>query len=199
MVLRAVSNSGWSYHCEDMVRAVNYFRHLGKDQSLNVLRSSLRAPESKPIQVILLCRLLFVNTNDWQLPRLGKPVPTLFNPATEDVGTEVTNLNGRIQETFPLFPFALSKNVPFLVIEGYSTGGVLELPGDVIKECGSLPIISSDLPNTDYEAAAHALVETDAFRKLYPNRFRRERMTQMILKQALHTNANGIDVSRPPK
>ena len=137
LVLRAVSNSGWSYHCEDMVRAVNYFRHLGKDQSLNVLRSSLRAPESKPIQVILLCRLLFVNTNDWQLPRLGKPVPTL--------GTEVTNLNGRIQETFPLFPFALSKNVPFLVIEGYSTGGVLELPGDVIKECGSLPIISSDL------------------------------------------------------
>src|SRR5262245_4229523 len=62
--------AGRRYRCEEMVRVVNYLRKMGKEKSLSALRQYLGRTRNHG-EVLLVCRLLFVNPKGWQPPILG--------------------------------------------------------------------------------------------------------------------------------
>src|ERR1044072_1368048 len=89
------SDSGFDFRCENMIHVVNHLRHLGKDKALLVL--SNYAEEVGPVtpeNVVLICRVLFVNTNSWSIKVLGSP-------------RNVVNTN--VVGKFPVFPIAFSQ------------------------------------------------------------------------------------------
>ena len=178
------STSGWHYLCQDMVQTVNQLRLLGKTKALDALRAYTREEGSDPTALFCICRVLFVQTNGWEAPRLGEPCPSLYNTNDANLGIVPLDLNERITEAFPLFPIAFSHNVPFFVIEGYSRGGRIESIDKLLDECERLQMISTGLPTANYEAAARNLIRSKQFRDLYPNPLRAQKMGDMILLQA---------------
>lgn len=151
---------GNSYNCNDMVSCVNSLRRLGKTEALSSLRAHIRQngqtgdprEESKSL---LVCRLLFDNPAGWKPPRLGAPSP---------------DVNWKIAGEFPLFPIAWAQGVPFLLLNGYQSGGFTSDTGAAcVKICEGLPLISTDLPDSGYVEAAEALIVSERFRRLYTN------------------------------
>jgi hypothetical protein len=134
-----------------MVQVVNYLRKLGKEKCLAVLRSYLEC-DGGNYAVLILCRLLFVNPKGWPQPSLGQPRPVV---------------NKDVAKQFPLFPIAVSDNVPFLLVNGYRVEGVDESAADCVKLCEGLSLINKDYSTSDHEKAARTLTETESFRRLY--------------------------------
>jgi hypothetical protein len=166
---------GEFYHCDRMVRAVNDLRRLGKDRALATLRSYLSevGPGGDPGErekVLMICRVLFVNPAGWPPPRLGHPEP--------EIDLETVKL-------FPLFPIAMAHNVPFLLVRGYASGGYSDdTPQKCLQVCQELSLIPSDLPEKGFTEAAHELIQSPQFKKLYPAAKDRDEASRMILAQA---------------
>lgn len=158
-----------------MVRAVNSLRRLGKDDALKVLRTYLGESGSHPLsekseKILIVCRLLFVNPAGWKYPRLGQPYP------------EVTEHEF---DTNQLFPIALYRGVPFLLIYGYSAGGYTSDTADkCVKLCEGFSLITKDLPENGYEVAARSFVESQEFRAIYLRTNALVYVEKMILGQA---------------
>ena len=166
--------NGFHYSCTQMVSVVNELRHMGKDKVMSVLTNLVKQPNQNgfndEVKVFMLCRLLFVNTNGWKMPRLGAPYP----PINLDVATN----------EFPIFPLAQSDGVPFSLLNGYSGSGVPERPEDCVDVCRNLPLIPSDLPTNGFALAAQKLIESDSFRHLYqPSNDDARDMPRMIQNQ----------------
>jgi hypothetical protein len=155
-----------------MVQVVNHLRQLGKDKSLAALHDYL-ASDHEDDKVLVICRLLFVNPKGWQPPGLGAPAPAI---------------NKNVVKKFPLFPIALSERVPFLLVEGYSLHGRGESALACLELCEGFALVKEDYPLANYEKAARALAQTDAFRQLYQEADR-QAMVEMILRQANTTKA----------
>jgi hypothetical protein len=166
---------GDEFRCDLMVCTVNSLRHLGKDRALTVLRNHLLendkyAAPDQWTKILIVCRLLFINTNGWQPPRLGQPVP---------------DVDWKVAGQFPLFPIALSHGVPFLLVRDYDEGGFTSDTADkCVKLCESFPLISADLPDQGFEDAAQDLLKSELFQKLYLTRDSKEGADSMILEQA---------------
>ena len=80
LLLKAPAVSGDSYRCEDMVRAVNALRRLGKAEAIAVLKGHLKDYDAFILpqeheKILLVCRLLFSNPQGWATPGLGHPYP----------------------------------------------------------------------------------------------------------------------------
>jgi hypothetical protein len=134
-----------------MVQAVNNLRRIGKARSLAALRDYLDHGVGSE-KVVVICRLLFVNPTGWKPPAFGRLIPTI---------------NEEAKKSFPLFPIALSNDVPLLVIEGYQIEGVGEIAIDCLKLCEGLALVKKDYPLKGHAEAAAGLVKTEMFRKLY--------------------------------
>jgi hypothetical protein len=159
------------YRCDDMVRVVNSLRAAGKEKALEALRRYIRESDfAEQKRVFLICRLLFVNPNGWQAPVLGVPAP---------------EVNATVMGQYRLFPIAVSDGVPFLLTYGYAASGVGDLPSDCVKSCETFTLISADLRQTNYEAAARSLIQSETFQQLYKDSSDRERVSRAILRQAL--------------
>ena len=167
----ACSTSGWDYRCDKEVKIVNHLRHLGKEKALKILNEYVE--QSDQNSITLVCWLLFVNPKGWDNSFFGSPFP---------------EINQETKKQFPLFPLALSDNVPFLVVEGYSFGGWRPGPEGLLKKCESLSLITADLSNTNFEAAARTLIQSKAFQQLYKDPKIQQREAKMILGQAGVTN-----------
>jgi hypothetical protein len=158
-----------------MIRVVNHLRHLGKDKALLVLSNYVQeiGPVT-PENVVLVCRVLFVNTNGWTIWVPGSPRNAVN-----------TNAIGK----FPLFPIALSQGVPFQLVEGYNRSGFFgNPPAACVAYCEGLQMISTDLTNANYEGAAQSLIRSKEFRELYKVPSDEAWITFMILRQAGSTN-----------
>ena len=166
---------GSRYNSKAMVQCVNELRRLGKKRALAALRrhierNGIRGDPREEEKVLLVCRLLFVNPAGWQPPRLGAPGPEVASDLIEE---------------FPLFPIALEKGVPFLLLEGYRGGGFSsDTGGRCVQLCESFSIITGDLPEVGLKNAAHELIRTKAFRRLYIKPSDADRMADMVLRQA---------------
>jgi hypothetical protein len=158
-----------------MVRAVNRLRAMGKEQALAALRNHLRTvgTTGDPMQgkkVLLVCRLLFANPAGWHAPRLGHPEP---------------DVDLRTAERFPLFPIAVSRGVPFLLVRGYASGGRSEdTPQKCVEFCEGLSLITADLREEGFQKAAGDLIKTDLFQGLYLDPKSKREATEMIMRQA---------------
>jgi hypothetical protein len=95
----------------------------------------------------------------------------------------VPAINDGAIKKFPLFPVGLSNGVPFLLVKGYRLQGRGESAVACLKLCGGFELVKEDYPLADYEKAARALTQTDAFRQLYKEADR-QGMADMILDQA---------------
>jgi hypothetical protein len=183
---RAPKVSAYLYTCKDMVQCVNGLRHLGKEQALLTLKQYVQSigpsgvhPEQEE-KLLLICRLLFVNPNGWKFPRLGQPSP---------------DINWDEAEKLPYFPIALSDGVPFLLVNGYMTGGWTSDTGFAcVKLCEHFSIRTNDLSDKDFRLAARHLIESDSFKQLYTNSEDRRRMMDSMMFQA-----EGIYQIRPHK
>jgi hypothetical protein len=163
-------NSGYKYRCDDMVRAVNHLRSLGKEKAIEVLDEYVTQPDPTGTEnALYICRLLFVSTNGWKALSLGQVAPTI-------------NTNARAR--FPLFPVAITNGVPFFLVEGYRGGGRGSSPIMCVESCKGLSLIPADLSGTNYDVAALALTQSREFLELYPKSPEREEMTEMIVRQA---------------
>jgi len=169
------SNSGFDFRSEKMIRVVNHLRHLGKDQALLVLSNYVQeVGPVTPENVVLICRVLFVNSNSWTIQLPGTP-------------NNVVNAN--IIGKFPLFPVALSEGVPFLLVEGYRGSGFFgNPPAACVEYCKGLQMISADLTNTNYEAASQSLMGSKEFKELYNDPSDESWIAFMIQRQAGGTN-----------
>ena len=156
------------YRCGEMVQVVNYLRGLGKEKSLAALREYCGSAQGDHI-IPIICRLLFVNPKGWSPPRIGAPVPRVNKDAAK---------------RFPLFPIALSENVPFLVIKGYRLGGLPESGARCLELCEGFSMIQEDYPLTGYENAAKALTQNESFRELFYDKEDLQQMVKMIFLQA---------------
>jgi len=167
------SNDGFDFRCEDMVRVVNHLRHLGKAKALEILDEYVKeSPPGGPDSVVLICKVLFTDTNQWKGLNITFGAP---HPAA----------NRTTVSKFPLFPIAISGGIPFELVEGYSLGGFNGNPAaKCVEYCKNLPIISTDLTNTNYEAAAQALIQSKEFRELYPDPSDQAWIAFMIRRQA---------------
>jgi hypothetical protein len=165
---------GDHYVCDEMVRAVNQLRRLGKDKSLAALRDYL-AKSREDDKVLVFCRLLFDNPMGWEPPVLGEPLP---------------GIDKKVMKQFPLFPIAVSEGVPFLVIQGYRGGGRSESGAACIRLCEGLSVIKKDYSTSHYEKAARSLSQSESFRKLYEKEGDMREMVKTILRQAKAKAAN---------
>ena len=183
VVKRTPYFSGYKYHCRDMVAAVNALRRSGKPKALGTLREYAVSHEKDQRQeerVALICSLLFINPDGWgKIPR-GAPGP--------DVNWEFAQAN------YPLFPLALSRGVPFLLVSGYTVAALGPSGNESLRyiaKCENLRMITHDLPARGFERAAEDLVDSPEFRKLYSNSGGMlEDMKEMILEQASPYNYN---------
>lgn len=173
MMRDAPSLSGYSYRCESTVKLVNYLRGLGKEKALTILRDYVRRDPGVDHgeRVVLLCRLLFVNPKGWSPPALGGE-----SPAVRD-GSE---------RRFPLFPFAVTKGVPFYLLEGYNLAGLPEPPEACLDACEKFSLVPDDMALTGYKEAALALVGSTDFQELYRDKNPEDlrEMREIILRQA---------------
>ena len=161
------------YHCRDMVRAVNYLRSVGKDKALAMLRDYCKenyGSGKEDAKVNMICKLLFVNPKGWPRSILGMPVPRVTT-------------NGMVQ--FPIFPLALSDGVPFMLVSGYQGSGQFDSPLMTLKMCDELSVITEDMPQTNYDSAAHSLVNSTNFSQLYVDPRDTVVMTDFIYTQAV--------------
>lgn len=170
MLKKTPEIEGYYYRCGEMVQVVNYLRCLGKEKCVAALRQYFERDDESDAKILVLCRLLFVNPKGWDPPILGNPVPVPVS-------------NEDAIKKFPLFPIALSNNVPFLLIQGYNLGGAAESPAECLKICEGLSLIKKDYSLTGYEKAAKALTQSESFLKLYDKKDRPQ-MVKMILHQA---------------
>jgi len=166
---------GNSFRCDQMVLAVNSLRRVGKAHALTVLKEHLRQFQEtgEPRQqqkLLLVCRLLFINPKGWAPPKLGQPFP---------------EVDWQVAKEFPLFPLAVSHEVPFLLLRGYGSGGFTsDTPARCLEICATFPIRETDLSETGYVEAAKALVGTSALQNLYSDLSSRSIAVEMILEQA---------------
>jgi hypothetical protein len=156
------------YRFEPWVEAANHLKQLGKDDSLRILKAYFaKSPDHERIQ--LMCRLLFANPKGWDPPKFGAPGPD---------GIDVQAI-----KRFPLFPFAISDGVPFVVVGGYSSGGKIGGGKQCLDLCENLSLIKEDYSTKNWENAAKTLIRSEAFLQLYPANGR-DGMIKIILNQA---------------
>ncbi len=148
----------WRYHPSRLIATVNALRRMGKERAIQILTIYASDPADLPrnADVILICRCLFVSPPDgWPKPSLGGPHPT-------------TEFDG--ERAFPLFPLVISDDIPFLLVQGYSLGGIGTTGIWQLRRCQNLPIRSHDMPEFDpvrAEKAATKLIESAEFQALY--------------------------------
>lgn len=157
------------YSCDRVVQVVNHLRHSGKDQAIKALEMDLKENASDNNKVVLICRLLFRNPSGWPLPLLGAPTP---------------NIGAKNMDQFPIFPWAISRGVPFLIIQGYVLDGRGESAIKCLDLCRDLPMVPDDLADKNYEAAAQALIDSEEFKHIYPSIDSRFAMEKFVLNQA---------------
>lgn len=158
------------FSCREMVYVVNHLRRLGKNRALEVLADDDDRHVGDNQKVILICHLLFTNPEGWKPLNLG-----IVSPSVAD------NVNSK----FPLFPLAISKGVPFILITGYTGCGRGELAYNCILQCRRFPMVQEDLCATNYEKAAKALIRSDEFKwDIYAPHNNMVFMSEEIMQQA---------------
>jgi hypothetical protein len=169
---------GYHSNPNRLAKTVNALKGLGKERALLALRDYVNGPidfiRNQDVQII--CRILFNKPTGWKPPMLGAASPE-------------TRFDG--ESRFPQFPVAFSEGIPFVLVNGYSSGGG---PGDlainIIQECEHLTMIETDLPlcsNKDAVRAAELLISGDTFKYLYVNNDATKSASSFVLWQANHS------------
>ncbi len=161
-----------THKSHEMVAYANYLRKLGKTEYLALLRHRLN-PKNEEFFTFdatahYLCRLLFVNPEGWEAPRLGQPIP---------------ECEEETRKKFELFPIGFSNGVPFVLIYGHRLRGFGEPAINAVDMCERFEMIDFDYPTVGHEEAADLLVNSEAFQHLY-QADDLEEITAFILKQA---------------
>jgi hypothetical protein len=166
---------GYTYRCKTFLKCINTLRASGKTSAVIALREYIQgsSANASPIQIrklMYVCRLVFENPTGW--PQLG-------------LETSEPAVNRDIAKLFPTFPMAISDGVPFMLIDGYSFGGISFESGVTdVYQCQHLPIFKWKIPVSGCRPAAQKLVASENFQKLYKNINDRIKMTQEVLDQA---------------
>jgi hypothetical protein len=109
-----------AYRCDPYIECAAKFQALGKERALPVLRQLAKSTGRRDHRVILLCRMLFSNRPDKPLSR----------PALGAGGFPRGD-----SSSWPDEPLAIVDGVPFLIVFGYSLGGVPEHPSWYLDRC----------------------------------------------------------------
>jgi hypothetical protein len=136
---------GFTYDPAIVIDAVNRLVETGMGPALEALRGAQR-PGASPDGILLVARVAFVPVDPGPLPRLEL--------GRSDVDEE------RATRAFPLFPIALSGDVPFLIVAGYMLGGETDA-GGYLDWCERHCRMREPLrPHDDPLAAAAELIES---------------------------------------
>jgi hypothetical protein len=158
VVVPALTNSrtidGENYRCGQMVESLNLLRHLGKDEALKCLEKYCHESMDANFDTIYICMLLFKNPDGW------KPIGGAHYYRLQ--------IDTNLLDHFPLFPLALSDGIPFYIYRGYNIGGRFDETGlDYCKLCQGFQMITNDITNMNFTAAAKDLFKDEKFQKLY--------------------------------
>jgi len=118
--------SGDDYNPQALLRCANRLIEMGEDGTYCLLRASASKEGKEPQdeRVALLCRVLYKPSQGSPLhpPRFGAPdIPYRSMPATD----------------WPDLPLAFSKDVPFLLVSGYTLFGVTQQTRLYVDYCRS--------------------------------------------------------------
>ena len=136
---------GFTYNPASVIDAVNRVVEMGVGPALEALRGAQR-PGASPEGILLVARVAFVPVEPGPLPRLE------FGRADLD--------EEQATRAFPLFPVALSRDIPFLIVAGYMLGGETDA-GGYLDWCERHCRMREPLrPHEDPLAAATDLIES---------------------------------------
>jgi hypothetical protein len=144
--------AGLTYDPRTVIEAVNLLAAGGTERALAELRGAVEAgaPADGPL---LVARVAFVPAEP------GTPLPRL-ELGRPDVDEEVATRH------FPLFPIALDRDIPFLLVTGYQLGGETDA-GAYLDWCERHGRLREPLrPADDPPAAAEALLGSEAWAAL---------------------------------
>lgn len=157
---------GSTYKCSDMAKALNQLRAIGKPRCLKALNDYLSEGGDED-KVLVVCRLMFHNPKGWLQPALGEPLPLINHNAVDK---------------FELFPIAVQNGVPFLLVQGYSLGGMPESAKRCLKLCEGFPFADKEYSTSRDGEAAKTLINSKSLRELYKHT-RWEGVVEMIIDQ----------------
>lgn len=124
---RAPAIQGWHFDPARLIEVVNALQPLGKDKALAALAEFLRVAsdlyESEARDgVFLVLRALFeVPADPGYMPRMN--IGATENEPTDDAG----------KKKLPRFPLEVIDDVPILLVNGYSLGGVPQPPEEHVR------------------------------------------------------------------
>jgi hypothetical protein len=154
------SLTGFSGHRHDpaaLIRAVNHLREFGRNQTLALLQELADSTPPGPESALLVARVLFPRSSS------GAPPPELRLGAP-DMGPPLDPAD------FPLFPVAVHREIPFVLVGGYRLGGEWDPATylDWVRREGLIldrPLI----PTLDPLEAVEELIASEAWRRLNPD------------------------------
>jgi hypothetical protein len=192
---KAPSINGFGFHPLALIRAVNGLWPLGKEPALAVLRTYFALATANPHRrdrydldeerIFLILRLLFVRYDrEPQMPPLHIGAPDVGDPKKDD--------------TWPLFPLAVVRQIPFLLVGGYAVGGLPESPLDHVEYCLRYCLLREQplSPETCPVAAVESLLTSSQWRQLAPEEKALQRLREMLRQQAIRALAPLDNVAR---
>jgi hypothetical protein len=150
-----------TYNPAVIVKTVNLLIGLGKkDAETSLLNYAIKPAdphifmdrENRDYDVAWLCLLIYDPK-----PGTGLPWPELGGPAFPETGATWSRPLGRINSaTWPRFPLAVSRGVPFLLAPGYLLAGQEEPGSMFLKRCQA----NGSFHTTPYAAPTRAEAES---------------------------------------
>ena len=189
LVHKSPLNQGYEFNPLALIRAVNGLHSLGKEQALAVLRRYFELIELiadiersweyniNPKRIFLIARLLFVrNDSNPQMPKLLLGLPDV-EPSSKD-------------NSWPLFPLAIERQIPFFMVQGYSIGGRGASPLPHLDYCQQQCQLRHQPlePETSPIVAVESLLASERFKRLIARKNKRHYCIMLYL-QALRAMA----------
>jgi hypothetical protein len=110
------------YRVDPYITAAGKLKAVGKDEAVKLLRAAaVKDSVSPPDPVIHLCRMLFTPKKGGEFRRPGLDLPEC--------------LGGSNGKAWALEPIEIVDGVPFLIVSGYTLGGVPEPTVDYVDYC----------------------------------------------------------------
>jgi hypothetical protein len=100
------------------ISAAIQLQNMGRESAISVLRECCEKEENQN-RVIILCRMLFESEGEMRRPFIGGAA-FMGNSTYDD---------------WPSEPIEIVQNIPFLIVRGYSLGGVPERAIDYLEYC----------------------------------------------------------------
>lgn len=162
-----------SYNPKTVIDAVNALRPLGKEAALKQIEDYLKTAKGDHTGLFWVLRTLFDVPQGKGFPPVLIGAPTIPPPSSAD--------------KFPRFPIVIVKDVPLLVVDGYTLGGLpesVQAHVDYFRSNGTLRQSALD-PSTSASAVSDELLKQ--WKQVYGDEYTSQ-VTQTIKSQISRMN-----------